>query len=68
MGGLSALMLLDHPVQRYAQLAPAHLHAAVERLVGAPTESPEAPVSAVELRENFDSPEAVPAPVAAGVS
>ena len=55
-------------VQRYAHLSPAHLHAAVDRLVGAPTESPEAPVSAVELRENFDSPEAVPAPVAAGVS
>jgi len=40
-------------VQRYAHLSPEHLHAAVERLVGVPAP---APVRAVELRENFDSP------------
>ncbi len=43
-------------VQRYAHLAPAHLHAAVERLVGVRELSEREPstVGAVELRRNFD--------------
>jgi len=42
-------------VQRYAHLSPAHLQAAVERLVDAPMASATPPAGATELRENFNS-------------
>jgi site-specific recombinase XerD len=57
LGGWRTLMM----VQRYSHLAPAHLRAAVERLVSGPAGESQA---ATALRENFEST----APATAGVS
>ena len=56
LGGWRTLSM----VHRYAHLSPGHLVAAVERIVGAPTEVARENTSASELRRNFESRGASP--------